>query len=233
MVAVDEGARDRAHSVALRATQEMFVAAEDLHHAEQGLEEGRSQNDDHQDLDTAAGADRPQDEVAEEGVTGNAYEFRDRRARRERQGQPGRRRRDAVPDEAGIYGVGPGREDVNESGRKGDDLEDGERGESPDQDLDEARQPPGAKEPAVPVVRIWRQAPGLRRNGARRTPGAGSHAPLGEGPPADVEQEEAHGRGLEGEYRPLLDRADGQGQEDEDRAQAPEDDMIDHAIPAR
>jgi hypothetical protein len=47
-----------------------------------------------------------------------------------------------------------------------------------------------------------------------------------------MEQEEAHGRGLEREYRPFLDRADGQGQEDEDRAEAPEDDLIDHAIPA-
>ena len=44
--------------------------------------------------------------------------------------------------------------------------------------------------------------------------------------PAQVNEEQADRRRLEDENGPLLDRADRQGDEDEDRAEPPEDDVL-------
>ncbi len=48
-----------------------------------------------------------------------------------------------------------------------------------------------------------------------------------------MEQEQADGRGLEDEDGPLLDRTDGQGQEDQGGAEPPKDDRVDHVLPSR
>ncbi len=92
MIAVDVGPRDGAEIVALGAAEEVLVAAEDLDHAEEGLEAGRGQDDDDQDLGPAAGADRAQDEVAEEAVAEDEDELGEGGRGDEREGQAGGRR---------------------------------------------------------------------------------------------------------------------------------------------
>ncbi len=198
------------------------MAAEDLGHAVKGLEEGGGQDDDDEDLDPAARVDRPQDKIAEQTVAKDENELGDRGARAERQRQPVRRRGDPVADEPGIDGVGSRRQDLDEFGRQGDDLEDGKSREDAEKDLDETGQTGGA------AMLAFRS--GFLLQSVFRTSSPLRFA-MREGSAADVKDEKGDGRRFEDEDRPFFDRADGQRHEDEDRAQSPEDNVIDQFIP--
>ena len=68
-------------------------------------------------------------------------------------------------------------------------------------------------------------------SGCRASPRGRSERFAAEEPAPDIEKEKPDRRRLEDEDGPLLDRADGQGDEDEDRAQSPEDDVVDQFVP--
>ena len=156
MVAVDERPGDGAEAVALGPAEDHLVAAERLGHAVEGLEKGRGEDDDDQDLGPAPGADGAQDEVAEEPVAEDENELRDGRPRRQGQRERGRGGEDGVADESRVDRIGPGREDLDEGGRERDDLEDGEARKTPMSHLKERRRrgsyrarPPGARRLSV------------------------------------------------------------------------------------